>query len=78
MTRSDFIERRESGVPAGSGRNASSANQSASAMTKRKLQLIVTAAISLLIGISIGIIAVHLLSATAPGVEGLWRHYVRL
>jgi hypothetical protein len=47
-------------------------------MTKMKLELIITAAISLLVGISFGIIAVHLLTGTAPGLEGQWRQYVRL
>jgi hypothetical protein len=70
MTRSDTIERRE---------NDSSSDPSASerhAMATKR-QLIVTAVISILIGICIGIIAVHLLSGTAPGLEGQWRHYMR-
>jgi hypothetical protein len=76
MTRSDFIE---SGVPAGGGlRRPINRHQKGTAMTRMKLQLIITAAISLLIGASIGIFAAHLLTRTAPGLEGQWRQYVRL
>ena len=39
-------------------------------MTKMKLQLIITAAISLLIGISVGMVAVHLLTGMVPGSAG--------
>jgi len=47
-------------------------------MTKMKLELIITAAISLLIGISVGMISAHLLTGTAQGLEEQWRQYVIL
>jgi hypothetical protein len=74
MTKPDSIERRNSGVPAGAG----TVNGTGGPITtKVKLQLIFTAVISLLIGISVGILAVHLLSGTAPGLAGHWRQYAR-
>jgi hypothetical protein len=53
-----------------------SSMEHSSLSTNMKLQFI-TAAISLLTGIGVGILAVHLLTGMSQGLQGQWAQYMR-